>query len=45
VSASVTRFTVGELGTRTPVGWYVGGAEQREHWDRQLYPTDGSGTR
>jgi hypothetical protein len=42
VSASVTRFTVGELGTRTPVGWYVGGVEQREHWDRQLYPTDGS---
>jgi hypothetical protein len=41
VSASVTRFTVGELGTRHPVGWYVGGVEQREHWDRQLYPTDG----
>jgi hypothetical protein len=45
VSASVTRFTVGELGTRTPVGWYVGGVEQREHWDRQLYPTDGSSLR
>lgn len=42
-SASVTRFTVGELGTRSPVGWYVDGVEQREHWDRQLYPTDGSG--
>jgi hypothetical protein len=40
-SASVTRFTVGELGTRCPVGWYVDGAEQREHWNRQLYPTDG----
>jgi hypothetical protein len=44
-SASVTRFTVGELGTRSPVGWYVDGVEQREHWDRQLYPTDGSGQR
>ena len=42
-SASVTRFTVGELGTRSPVGWYVDGVEQREHWDRQLYPTDGCG--
>lgn len=30
-SASVTRFTVGELGTRRPVGWYVDGVEQREH--------------
>jgi hypothetical protein len=40
-SASITRFTVGELGTRCPVGWYVDGAEQREHWNRQLYPTDG----
>lgn len=39
--ASVTRFTVGELGTRSPVGWYVDGAEQRQHWNRQLYPTDG----
>ena len=44
-SASVTRFTVGELGTRSPVGWYVDGAEQREHWNRQLYPMDGSGPR
>lgn len=41
-SASVTRFTVGELGTRRPIGWYVDGVEQRERWDRQLYPTDGS---
>jgi hypothetical protein len=40
-SAGVTRFTVGELGTRCPVGWYIDGAEQREHWNRQLYPTDG----
>ena len=44
-SASVTRFTVGELGTRSPVGWYVDGVEQREHRNRQLYPTDGSGPR
>jgi hypothetical protein len=43
-SASVTRFTVGELGTRSPVGWYVDGVEQRANWDRQLYPTDGSGS-
>jgi hypothetical protein len=42
-SASVTWSTVGELGTRSPVGWYVHGVEQREHWNRQLYPTDGSG--
>jgi hypothetical protein len=41
-SASVTRFTLGELGTRCPVGWYVDGTEQGEHWNRQLYPTDGS---
>jgi hypothetical protein len=42
-SASVTRFTVGELGTRHPVAWYRDGTEQpmRFH-DRQLYPCDGS---
>ena len=44
-SASVTRFTVGELGTRRPIGWYVDGVEQPERWDRQLYPTDGSARR
>jgi hypothetical protein len=43
-SASVTRFTVGELGTRSPIGWYVDGAEQREHWNRQLYPAEGPTT-
>jgi len=43
-SASVTRFTVGELGTRNPVGWYVDGVEQRQIWNRQLYPSDGSGS-
>lgn len=42
-SASVTRFTVGELGTRRPVCWFVDGVEQPERWDRQLYPTDGAG--
>jgi hypothetical protein len=38
-SASVTRFTVDELGTRHPVAWYRDGKEQpmRFH-DRQLYP-------
>ena len=41
-SASFTRFTVGELGTRCPLSWYVDGTEQSEHWNRQLYPTDGS---
>ncbi len=40
-SASVTRFVVGGLGTRHPVAWYVGGAEQPPRFNRQLYPTDG----
>jgi hypothetical protein len=41
-SASVTGFTIGELGTRHPVAWYVDGTEQRQRFDRpQLYPTDG----
>jgi hypothetical protein len=39
ISASVTRFTVGELGTRHPVAWYQDGVEQPMRWnDRQLYP-------
>lgn len=43
LSASVTRFEVGQLGTRTPVAWFVGGAERaRPHHCPQLYPTDGS---
>ena len=42
LSASVTRFTVGELGTRHPVAWFVDGVEQPRHHDRQLYPADGS---
>lgn len=41
LSASVTRFAVGELGTRHPVAWYAGGVEQPPRWDRRLYPTDG----
>ncbi len=41
LSASVTRFVVGQLGTRHPVTWYVDGAEQPQRFDRQLYPTDG----
>lgn len=41
LSASVTQFVVGELGTRHPVAWYVAGTEQPQRFDRQLYPTDG----
>lgn len=41
LSTSVTRFVVGELGTRRPVAWYVDGTEQPHWFDRQLYPTDG----
>lgn len=41
LSASVTRFVIGELGTRRPVAWYVDGVEQPQRWDRPLYPTDG----
>lgn len=44
VSASVTSFAVGELGTRHPVAWYVDGKQQPRRYDRQLYPTDGSRT-
>jgi len=40
-SASVTRFVVGQLGTRHPIAWFVDGHEQRQWFDRQLYPTDG----
>lgn len=42
LSASVTCFTVGELGTRRPVTWFVDGHEQPQRFDRQLYPTDGT---
>jgi hypothetical protein len=41
VSASVTRFVIGELGTRRAVAWYVDGLEQPRDYNRRLYPTDG----
>lgn len=42
LSASVTRFVVGQLGTRSPVAWFVDGAERdRRRHNHQLYPTDG----
>lgn len=42
-SASVTRFVVGELGTRTPVAWYADGVERPRRWNRAcLYPGDGT---
>lgn len=40
LSVSVTRFTIGELGTRHPVAWYVDGAEQPRHYNRQICPSD-----
>jgi hypothetical protein len=40
LSASVTRFLVGQFGTRHPIALYVEGAEQPQRFDRpQLYPT------
>ncbi|WP_219416437.1 hypothetical protein [Pseudonocardia nigra] len=43
LATSVTRFVVGELGTRHPVAWFVNGAEQPHRKARpgRLYPTDG----
>jgi len=43
LAASVTRFMVGELGTRHPVAWFVDGLEQPHRAARpgKLYPTDG----
>jgi hypothetical protein len=44
VAASVTRFTIGELGTRHPVAWFVDGAKQSPRAARpgdRFYPTDG----
>jgi hypothetical protein len=40
-AASVTRFTVGELGTRHPVAWFVEGVEQPPRAARpgRFYPT------
>jgi hypothetical protein len=44
LAASVTRFTVGELGTRHPVAWFIEGREQSQREPRpgNFYPTDGS---
>ena len=42
-SASVTRYTVGQLGARHPVAWYQKGAEQdirATRPDHRYYPTD-----
>jgi hypothetical protein len=41
VGAAVTRFTIGELGTRHPVAWFVEGEEQPPRADRpgRFYPT------
>lgn len=43
-ATSVTRFTIGELGTRHPVAWFVNGKEQPHRGIRpgRLYPEDGS---
>jgi hypothetical protein len=43
LAASVTRFVVGQLGTRHPVAWFVDGNEQPHRAARpgKLYPTDG----
>jgi hypothetical protein len=43
-AVSVTRFVVGQLGTRRPVAWFVNGFEQPQRAPRpgRLYPTDGS---
>lgn len=42
-SASVTRYTLGQLGTRHPVTWYRNGDEQdirATRPDKRYYPTD-----
>jgi hypothetical protein len=41
LAASVTRFTIGELGTRHPVAWFVKGKEQphRDARPGRFYPT------
>jgi hypothetical protein len=44
LAASVTRFTIGELGTRHPVAWFVDGEPQPPRAPRpggRFYPTDG----
>jgi hypothetical protein len=42
-SASVTRYTLGQLGARHPITWYRDGDEQNiraSRPDRRYYPTD-----
>jgi hypothetical protein len=41
VATAVTRFTIGELGTRHPVAWFVKGKEQPPRAARpgRFYPT------
>jgi hypothetical protein len=42
-SASVTRYTLGQLGTRRPVAWYQRGDERdirAARPDQRYYPTD-----
>ncbi len=43
LATSVTRFTVGELGTRRPLSWFVNGTEQphRDPRPGRTYPADG----
>jgi hypothetical protein len=44
LASSVTRFTIGELGTRHPVAWFIEGREQPQRAPRpgSFYPADGS---
>ena len=44
LAASVTRFTIGSLGTSHPVAWFIEGREQPQRAPRpgNFYPTDGS---
>jgi hypothetical protein len=44
LAASITRFTIGELGTRHPIAWFVDGQQQPQRAPRpgSFYPTDGS---
>ena len=43
LATSVTRFTVGQLGTRHPLAWFTRGAEQPARANRPggYYPADG----
>lgn len=41
VAVGVARFVVGELGTRSAVGWYADGVEQPRTLTRRHYPDDG----